>query len=142
METSPAGYDLIRRHEGCRLVAYMDSVGKWTIGYGSTVDVAPGMKITITQAEDRLKLDVQDAERCVNDCVSVPLEQHEFDALVSFTFNLGCGSLRKSTLLRLLNAGDKEGAGLEFRKWVRAGEQTLAGLIKRRYEEQKLFESA
>lgn len=140
-EISQAGLDLIKRSEGQRLVAYMDSAGVWTIGYGSTIDVAPGMKITAGQAEERLKKDVQDAAKCVNECVTVPLTQGEFDALVSFTFNLGCGSLKKSTLLRLLNEGDKDAAGYEFRKWNKAGGQVLAGLSRRRYEEAKMFES-
>lgn len=142
MEISQSGIDLVKKFEGLRLVAYMDSVGVWTIGYGSTIDVAPGMKITAVQAEERLKDDLKDAERCVNDCVKVPLTQGEFDALCSFTFNLGCGSLRKSTLLKLLNDGDKDGAASEFRKWDRAGGVQVDGLTRRRFAEYKLFEEA
>lgn len=141
METGDRGIALIKQHEGCRLVAYMDSVGVWTIGYGSTVDVAPGMKITQTQADERLKLDLKDAEDCINANVHVPLTQNEFDALVSFTFNLGCGNLKKSTLLELINQSDYDGAALEFRKWDKAGGQVLAGLTRRRYAEAQLFEN-
>lgn len=140
MEVSQAGIDLIKRFEGCRLQAYMDSVGVWTIGYGCTTDVAPGMKITITQAEERLKADVKDAVACVNREVKVPLTQGEFDALVSFVFNLGCGSLKKSTLLKLLNEGDHEAAAYEFRKWDKAGGVQVDGLTKRRFAECKMFE--
>ena len=142
MEVSQRGIDLIKRHEGLRLVAYMDAVGVWTIGYGSTTDVAPGMKISAVQAEERLKTDVQDAVDCVNANVQVPLTQGEFDALVSFTYNLGCRRLKESTLLRLLNLNDKEAAAYEFRKWDKAGGQVLPGLSRRRYEECQMFETA
>ena len=140
VKISQAGLDLIREFEGCRLTAYMDSVGVWTIGYGCTTDVAPGMKITQAQAEERLKEDVHHAENCVNSLVTVPLTPGEFDALVSFAFNLGCGNLRKSTLLRLVNESNFDAAALEFRRWDKAGGQVLSGLTRRRYAEAKRFE--
>jgi lysozyme len=123
MQVSERGLDLIKKWEGLRLVAYLDAANPpvWTIGYGSTVDVAPGMKITQVQAEERLKKDVHFAENCVNKLVTVPLLQQEFDALVSLVFNIGCGNFRSSTLLRLINEGDDD-AGMEFRKWTRAGD--------------------
>ena len=94
----------------------------------------------MAEAEDRLKEDVHHAENCVNSLVAVPLTQGEFDALCSFAFNLGCSALRKSTLLRLLNQSDYDGAAAEFRKWNKAGGEVLAGLTKRRFEESQRFE--
>lgn len=142
MRISDAGIDLIKRFEGCRLVAYLDAVGVWTIGYGSTVDVAPGMQITMAQAEDRLRRDLEDAERAVNDLVTAPITQAQFDSLVSWTYNLGRGNLQKSTLLRHLNAGKYADAGYEFSKWDKAGGHVLAGLTARRRAEQRMFESS
>lgn len=139
MEVSQEGINLIKRFEGCRLQAYMDAVGIWTIGYGCTTDVEPGQIITLAEAEDRLRQDVKDAEKCVNSAVTVPLSQNEFDALVSFTFNLGCGSLKKSTLLKLLNEGDRDGAAYEFRKWDKAKGTVMPGLSRRRFAEAQMF---
>lgn len=140
MNISDKGIDLIKGFEGCRLVAYQDSVGVWTIGYGSTTNVAPGDKISAAEAEQRLREDLRHAENCVNSLVAVPLTQGEFDALVSFAFNVGCGNLRKSTLLRLLNQHDYDGASMEFKKWDKAGGQVLEGLSKRRLAEAERFE--
>jgi lysozyme len=100
------------------------------------------MHITQAEADDRLLADLKDAEACVSGAVRVPLTQNEFDALVAFTFNLGCGSLRKSTLLRLLNESNYDAAAIEFRKWDKAGGQVLAGLTRRRMAEARLFEQA
>ena len=142
MNIGSAGIALIKEFEGCRLQAYQDSVGVWTIGYGSTTDVGPGQAITQAEAEDRLLEDLKHAETCVNGAVTVPLTQHEFDALVAFVFNLGCGNFRKSTLLRKLLDSDFDGAALEFRRWDKAGGQVLAGLTRRRAAEAELFELA
>lgn len=141
METSDQGIGLIKAFEGCRLVAYQDSVGVWTIGYGSTVNVAPGMQITQAQAEDRLKADLRGAEECINGLVHAPLEQCQFDALVSWTYNLGCGDLKKSTLLKMLNEKRYDDASLEMRRWDRAGGVVLAGLTRRRMAEARLFDT-
>lgn len=140
MKISQDGLELIKRFEGCRLVAYYDSVNVLTIGYGSTTDVAPGMRITQAQAEQRLKDDCIEAETCVNTSVRVPLTQGEFDACVSFVFNLGCSAFRGSTLLRKLNDSDFDGAAAEFARWNKAGGQVLAGLTARREAEAKRFE--
>ena len=142
MEISEFGLDLIKKHEGCRLVGYLDSVGVATIGYGSTYNVTPGMRITQAEADDRLKNDVKAAENCVNKCVSVPLTQNEFDALCSLVFNIGCGNFRKSTLLNLLNQNRQDEAAIEFTKWDKAGGHVLAGLTARRHDDTRLFESA
>ena len=142
MDVSQAGIELIKQHEGCRLVAYLDAANPpvWTIGYGSTIDVAPGMHITQVQAEERLKRDLKETVDCVNAAVTVPLTQNEFDALCSFVFNVGCGNFCKSSMLKFLNAGDYDAAANEFRRWTRAGDQYPPGLARRRYAEQKLFE--
>src|SRR5215467_14111911 len=96
--TSNIGLKLIKEHEGLRLVAYKDPVGVWTIGYGHTRGVLPGMVINEEVAHSLLLLDVQEAERCVRREVRVPITQSMFDALVSFIFNLGCTAFRRSTL--------------------------------------------
>lgn len=97
------------------------------------------MEITPATAEALLKSDLTDAEYAVHSNVKVPLTDNQFSALVSFVFNLGAGSLKKSTLLRLLNAGDYRGAEAEFVKWNRAGGKVLPGLTKRREAEANLF---
>lgn len=137
--TSKEGMELIKSFEGCRLKAYQDVAGIWTIGYGHTGNVQPGMSITQEQAETFLRADLKKFEQCINRCVAVPLTQNMFDALVSFTYNVGTGALQRSTLLRKLNRGDTEGAAEEFNKWVRAGKKVYPGLVHRRRKEQELF---
>ncbi len=136
---SQNGLDLIKGFEGLRLSAYQDSAGVWTIGYGHTGNVKPGDRITQAQAEELLQKDTAWAQQAVRDQVKVPLSQGQFDALTSFTFNLGAGALEKSTLLKKLNAGDYAGAQAEFGKWVHAGGQVLQGLVRRRAAEADLF---
>lgn len=147
MRTSDAGIALIKAHEGLRLEAYPDPAKGWsvpTVGYGHTSAAGPptvtrGMKITEAGADAILRADLQKFERAVTSAVHVPLTQQQFDALVSFTFNLGPGNLRSSTLLRKLNALDYQGAADEFGKWNKAGGRVLAGLTKRRAAERALF---
>lgn len=139
MHTSQKGIDLIKDFEGFVSDAYLCPAGVWTIGYGHTGDVEKGMSITQHQAEAVLTVDLERFERAVNRLVDVHLTQGQFDALVSFTFNLGEGNLAKSTLLRKLNEGDYAGAAEEFPKWKRAGGRVLPGLVKRRAAEQRLF---
>ena len=142
MNYSEAGLDLTEESEGCRLVAYQDSVGVWTIGYGHTRGVVEGMTCTQAQAEAWLREDILSAIADVNRLVKVPLTQGEFDALVDFDFNLGGGALRGSTLLRLLNGGDHAGAAEQFERWDRAGGHVLAGLLRRRLAEEAEFKGA
>src|SRR5690606_10106222 len=109
MKTSSAGVAFIRRHEGAVLSAYRDPAGVLTIGVGHTSAagppvVKPGMKITLEEADAILKRDLARFEESVSRLVKVPLSQPQFDALVSFTFNLGEGNLSRSTLLKKLNA--------------------------------------
>ncbi|OBU85885.1 lysozyme [Chromobacterium subtsugae] len=141
MKTNAEGIALIQQFEGLRLQAYQDVVGVWTIGYGHTgPDVRAGLTITQAQATQLLAADLARFEAGVGRLVSVPLNGNQFSALVSFTYNLGLGSLQSSTLLRLLNTGDYAGAAGQFPRWDRAGGQQLPGLLKRRLAEQALFQ--
>ena len=144
MQTSDKGISLIKQFEGCKLTAYQDSVGVWTIGYGWTqpVDGKPiraGMTIKQETAELLLKTGLVSYESDVSRLVKVGLTQGQFDALVSFTYNLGARSLSTSTLLRKLNAGDYAGAADEFLRWNKAGGKVLTGLTRRREAERALF---
>lgn len=136
---SKTGLHLTERFEGCRLVAYQDSRGIWTIGYGHTAGVHAGMTCSPPQAEAWLLSDVAWAEREVNRLVHVPLTQSEFDSLVDFTFNCGAGNFEHSSLLRLLNEHDLARAAEEFEKWDRAGGVPLPGLLRRRKAEAAEF---
>lgn len=140
MQISDDGLALIQQYEGCKLVAYRDSVGVLTIGYGHTgKDVKSGMQITQEQANAFLRKDVKSAEEDVDVQIHVQLSQPQFDALVSFVFNLGGTNLHKSTLRKLLNAGDYRGAADEFVKWNKAGGKVLVGLTRRREAERAMF---
>ncbi|HEM7577668.1 TPA: lysozyme [Serratia marcescens] len=144
MQISKSGIELIKRFEGLRLKAYPDSVGVWTIGYGWTqpVDgkkVGHGMQIDQATADRLLKCGVVQYEQGVNQLVKVKITQGQFDALVSFAYNLGLRSLSTSTLLQKLNAGDTQGAADEFGKWVNAGGKRLDGLVARRAAEREMF---
>ncbi|MCK6950537.1 lysozyme [Enterobacter roggenkampii] len=144
MQTSDKGIALIKQFEGCKLTAYQDSVGIWTIGYGWTqpVDGKPiraGMTIKQETAERLLKTGLVSYESDVSRLVKVGVTQGQFDALVSFTYNLGALSLSTSTLLRKLNAGDYAGAADEFLRWNKAGGKVLNGLTRRREAERALF---
>ena len=112
--TSQQGIDRIKKFESCCLTAYQDAAGVWTIGYGHTGSVYAGMQISQEQAGDLLKADLKRFEAAVNRYVTGALTQGRFDALVSFTFNVGEGALKKSTLLKKMNAGDMDGAAREF----------------------------
>lgn len=136
---SQAGLDLIKDFEGLRLSAYRDPVGVVTIGYGHTKTARMGQVISAQEAEALLREDVAHFEHCVSRLVEAPLEQHQFDALVSFAYNLGCGALERSTLLKKLNALDYPGAADELLRWNRAGGQVLRGLVRRREAERALF---
>lgn len=140
MAISNNGLKFIGDHEGCDLTAYWDDLGGvWTIGYGHTGDVYEGETITQDQALELLRQDCQGAANAVNSYVTVPLTQNQFDALVSFTYNLGSGALASSTLLKLLNQGDYQGAADEFPKWCHAGGSFVQGLYNRRCDERDLF---
>ena len=113
LSCSPRGRALIEKFEGLRLTAYQDMVGVWTIGYGHTgPDVKAGLTITQQQAEQLLINDLARFNNGVNALVTVKINQNQFDALISFSYNLGLGSLQQSTLLRLLNAGNFQAAAI------------------------------
>lgn len=147
MQTSDIGIALIKQFEGCKLTAYPDpgtGGAPWTIGYGWTqpVDgkpVRPGMTIDQATADRLLKTGLVSYENDVSRLVKVKLSQGQFDALVSFTYNLGSRSLSTSTLLSKLNAGDYAGAADEFPRWNKASGKVLNGLTRRREAERALF---
>ncbi len=142
MRTSQNGIDLIKSSEGLRLTAYPDpgTGGEpWTIGYGATRGVTQGMTITQDQAERMLVNDIQRFEPSIENLVKVPLNQNQWDALMSFVYNLGAGNLASSTLLKLLNAGDFAGAADQFLRWNKAAGKILPGLTARRAAERALF---
>lgn len=141
MKTSPAGRDLIRKSEGLRLEAYDDGAGTLTIGYGHT-PASPGQRVTHAEAEALFAADVLTAEAAVRALITVPLSQAQFDALVSFTYNLGADRLRDSTLRELLNAGDYRGAQSQFRRWIFGNGKVMDGLRRRRAAEAELFGTA
>lgn len=136
---SKAGVEMIAGFEGCRLNAYQCSAGEWTIGYGHTKGVRSGMQITKDQARQLFQKDLAEFEAVVRAYVRVPLDQGQYDALVSFTFNVGAEAFRTSTLLRMLNKGRYRAAALEFHRWVNAGGKQVEGLIVRRNEEYGMF---
>ena len=139
MKTSKTGLDLIKHFEGCELYAYKCPAGVWTIGYGHTKGVEPGMQITEQDAEDMLKEELIEYESYINDLVTVGLNQNQFDAMVSWVYNLGAGNLKASTLLKVLNAGDYAGVPEQMLRWNKAGGKVLEGLTRRRQAEADLF---
>lgn len=139
MKTSPSARAAIFGFEGCRKQAYLCPAGVPTLGVGHTQGVKIGQSCTDEQAQIWFSQDLEDAEAAVEHLVSVPLTQGQFDALVSFVFNLGPQRLKTSTLLKLLNSGDYKGAAGQFRLWCHAGEQIVPGLVKRRAWETDSF---
>lgn len=140
MKTSQKGIDLIKEFEGTVLKVYKDAVGLPTIGIGHLIKKGEQFTtITQQQAEELLAKDLKQFEEGVSTSVKVALTQNQFDALVSFAFNLGVGNLNSSTLLKKLNAGDIQGAADQFPRWNKAGGRTLAGLTRRRLAEKELF---
>lgn len=140
MKTSQEGINLIKKFEGCKLIAYKCPAGVWTIGYGHTGGVKQGQKITQTQAEKYLKDDLTKYEKGVESLVKVTLNQNQFNALVSFAYNCGLGALKTSTLLKKLNKKDYKGASNELLRWNKASGRVLEGLKARRKAEKALFD--
>lgn len=131
---------LLKRLEGIRLHAYQDVGGVWTVGYGSTgPDIHEGTTWTQEQADGALRARVAKLEHQVAEVVHVPLTPGQFAALISFSYNLGIGALRGSTLLRQLNAGNYEKASDELLRWNHVKGKVVDGLTKRRAEERALF---
>ncbi len=133
------GLNLVKEFEGFREEAYKCPAGVWTIGYGHTKDVNPDDVVTLNGAEILLIEDLDWSEEVVNQNVVVSLNQNQFDALVSFVFNVGSGNFKKSTLLRRLNNGRFDAIPVELKRWNKGGGKVLKGLIRRREAEGKLF---
>ena len=144
MQLSYIGINAIKEHEGFCANAYKDTGGVWTIGYGTIkVDGRPveqGMSCTVEQATQWMYSDLAWAQTAVNQLVRAPLAQHQFDALVSFVYNIGEAAFARSTMLRKLNAQDFIGAGKEFDRWNKDNGKTIAGLTARRAVERSMFE--
>ena len=141
MKISQEGLSLIKRFEGCRLESYKCSANVLTIGYGHTSGVKETDTITQDEADKLLQEDVEQFEKYVDDNVTVKLGQSQFDSLVAWTFNLGVGNLRESTMLKKLNNEDYKSVPSEMKRWNKAGGKTLDGLIRRREAESLLFQN-
>lgn len=139
MKTSENGIKLIKKFEGCKLEAYKCPSGILTIGYGHTQDVNIGDTITRQQASYILKKDIEIAESAVNSLVKVTLNQNQYDALVSFVFNVGYGNFRISTMLKRINENNFSSAAEQFDKWVLSNGKRQKGLVIRRKLEKELF---
>ena len=144
MVVSLFGVDLICGFEGKRLTAYDDGVGVWTIGFGTTaypngIKVKKGDTCTEAQAKAYMAHDLKKFESAVNNAVTVPLNQNQFDALVSLAYNIGTNAFSGSTLVKKLNSNDIRGAADQFDVWVNAGGKRMQGLVNRRAKEKALF---
>lgn len=144
MRISDHGIAVMHYFESCELVAYPDPGSKdgkpWTIGWGHTgPEVVKGLRWTQQQADDAFRCDLKRFESGVGSLVTVPLTQGQFDALVSFAYNVGLASLKSSTLLRMLNAGDYQGAAGQFKRWNKNDGKVMRGLSRRRAAEQCLY---
>ena len=140
MKTSNAMRAMIGAWEGCRLTAYHDPVGVLTIGYGHTGNVHEGQCISEAEADQLLAQDLARFEAAVEDLTDT-VSQQQFDALVSFAFNVGQTALADSTLLRLHNSGDYAGAAAQFERWIHAGGRVLPGLVRRRKGEAAVYQT-
>jgi len=140
MKISQEGIALIKKFEGCELEAYKCAAGVLTIGYGHTKGVTEGMQITKTQADEMLVEELATYETYVSDAVENQLDQCMFDAIVSWTYNLGPTNLRSSTMLKVLNAGKYDEVPAQIKRWNKASGKVLDGLIRRRDAEALLFE--
>jgi len=139
MKISKNGLDLIKHFEGCELEAYKCPAGVWTIGYGHIKTAVEGMTITQHQADEMLIEEMNEYEGYINNSVRVDLTQNQFDAMVSWVYNLGNGNLNTSTLLKVLNSGDYAGVPEQILRWNKAGGRVLEGLTRRRQAEADLF---
>ncbi|EBX5572414.1 lysozyme [Salmonella enterica subsp. enterica serovar Kuessel] len=139
MKVSDKGRAFIRAREGVKLAAYQDGGGVWTIGYGHTRGVKQGQVINHEQADEFLNNDLRQVESCISERVTVALNQNQFDALVSFVFNIGRQAFSDSTLLKKLNEGKYRAAADQFTRWVYDNDKFVQGLYNRRVAERDLF---
>ena len=140
MNISNEGISLIKKFEGCELEAYQDAVGVWTIGYGHTKNVKEGLTVSKEQADNMLLNELDEYCEHVEKAVTVDLKQCEFDALVSWTYNLGPTNLNNSTMLKVLNNKEYNEVPNQIMRWNKAGGKVLQGLVRRREAEALLFE--
>lgn len=141
MEYSKSCLALIESFESCRTVAYRDTGGVWTIGYGHTYNVHEGDSMSVAEAERWLIFDIGYTVAFLNRVIRVPLTQEQFDALVDFVFNVGVGNFSESRLLQFLNVGNFAKAADEFSRWDKVGGAVVAGLLRRREAEKELFDA-
>ena len=142
MKTSEEGRALIQSFEQCRLRAYLPTPDDvWTCGWGSTQGVTEDTEWTQEEADARFEDDLAVYEKCVEESVDVELTQAKFDACVSLAFNIGRKAFKDSTLCRLLNAGDYEGAKAQFSRWNKQAGKVVNGLTRRRAAEAQMFGS-
>lgn len=140
MQLSDAGVKHLEAEEGYREVPYTDAGGVLTVGYGHTgKDVRAGEKVSLERAQELLRADVSVAEACINKYVTVIQNQHQFDALVSFVYNVGTEAFKKSTLLRTINSGNVEDISNQFMRWVNVAGKRNKGLVNRRAAECRLY---
>ena len=139
MKISNNGLQLIKHFEGLVLKAYKCPAGVWTIGYGHTKDVQPGDEWSESHADHMLEVEMEEYEGYIHDSVTAPINQDQFDALVSWVYNLGGGNLNASTMLKVLNAGQYEEVPAQMMRWNKAGGKVLEGLTRRRQAEANLF---
>lgn len=140
MQVSHAGLALIREFEGFCAAPYRCPAGLWTVGYGHVLAPhEPLITITQAEAEALLRKDVRHAAQSVKALVNVPLTQGQFDALVSFTFNLGSGAFERSTLRRVVNQGAHDEVPEQLMRWVYAAGRKMPGLLRRRAAEAALY---
>lgn len=140
MNYSDNGLALTKSFEGCRLTAYQDNGGIWTIGYGKTDGVMQGMTCTQEEADSWLANDIRWAAAHVNQFIKVPITQNQFDAIVDLAYNLGVTAIGNSTLVHKFNSGDIDGAAAEFLRWDKDDSMVVQGLLNRRIAEKTLFE--
>ena len=139
MKASVDAYELIKQFEGLRLKAYLCPAGIWTIGYGHTSGVSPNSFITIQEADEYLHRDVATIEMQLNK-LNLILRQCQWDAIVSFVFNVGIGNFKASTLLAKIRINPEDNSIMdEFLRWVYANGKVMKGLQKRRLAEMKLY---
>lgn len=139
MKIGNKGLEMIKHFEGLELNAYKCAAGVWTIGYGHTKGVQEGMVISEETANEMLVEELKEYENYINTLVTVELNQNQFDAMVSWVYNLGSSNLQASTLLKVLNAGNYEGVPEQIMRWNKAGGRVLEGLTRRRQAEADLF---
>lgn len=139
MNLSQNGVALIKRFEGCKLEAYQDIVGVWTIGFGFTKGVKPGDRMTMVECESRLLTEVREYEAAVLRACTVPPNQNQFDALVSFAWNIGIAGMLGSSVIKYHNKKDIVNAMKSFALWNKAGGKVVKGLENRRAAEAALY---